>query len=451
MALDNVGMNIGGYDVGQVFHIGATGPVWRTRTDAGDALLSLRAAGDGERCLERWKTWASVTSRHVVALRDVARSDDGRWAIVYDYVAGRPLDVEIDSPDLRPIATRRQIIEGIAAGVSALHSAGIVHGDLTPSNIIVTPSGRAVIIDLIDELGERDGTPGWSQGLTGEQADRACLRQLAHILHMDEALAELGFADRDDCLGEATPVLDDPIEHPISREPVDPERVIADLRAAALREDTRRDGRSERTTVSASPKKHGRTRSQQHGRRRALGVLAVGLAAIVAGVSIMAYGLLRVGSSDAQGEVPVRSEPSQSLEQSAGRACDVSALSETINRAIRTRDEAVVAGDPASLESVLGGELLEQDKERIASMRSDGVRVAQLSSQIDNVSVLACEPGAIDVGATLTVLASETCRAGTCETNSEPQATDLRVRVDPVSGKVVKAEPAEQQSGAAAQ
>ena len=451
MALDNVGMNIGGYDVGQVFHIGATGPVWRTRTDAGDALLSLRAAGDGERCLERWKTWASITSRHVVALRDVARSDDGRWAIVYDYVAGRPLDAEIDSPDLRPIATRRQIIEGIAAGVSALHSAGIVHGDLTPSNIIVTPSGRAVIIDLIDELGERDGTPGWSQGLTGEQADRACLRQLAHILHMDEALAELGFADRDDCLGEATPVVDDPIEHPISREPVDPERVIADLRAAALREDTRRDGRTERTTVSASPENYGRNQSRQHGRRRALSVLALGLTAIIAGVSIMGYSLLDAGSSDGQGEAPAHSDPSQSLEQSAVSACDVSALSETINRAIRTRDEAVVAGDPASLESVLGGELLEQDKERIASMRSDGVRVAQLSSQIDNVSVLACEPGAIDVGATLTVLASETCRAGACEASSEPQATDLRVRVDPVSGKVVKAEPAEQQSGAAAQ
>ena len=451
MALDNVGMNIGGYDVGQVFHIGATGPVWRTRTDAGDALLSLRAAGDGERCLERWKTWASITSRHVVALRDVARSDDGRWAIVYDYVAGRPLDAEIDSPDLRPIATRRQIIEGIAAGVSALHSAGIVHGDLTPSNIIVTPSGRAVIIDLIDELEERDGTPGWSQGLTGEQADRVCLRQLAHILHMDEALADLGFADRDDCLGEATPVLDDPIEHPISREPVDPGRVIADLRAAALREDTRRDGRSERTTVSALHENYGRNRSRQHGRRSALGVLAVGLTAIIAGVSIMGYGLLHAGSSDRQGEAPVHSDPSQSHEQTVGSACDVSALSETINRAIRTRDEAVVAGDPASLESVLGGELLEQDKERIASMRSDGVRVAQLSSQIDNVSVLACEPGAIDVGATLTVLASETCRAGTCEASAEPQATDLRVRVDPVSGKVVKAEPAEQQSGAAAQ
>ena len=444
-------MNIGGYDVGQIFHLGAAGPVWRTRTDAGEALLSLRAAGDGERCLERWKAWASITSRHVVALRDVARSDDGRWAIVYDYVAGRPLDAEIGSPDLRPIATRRQIIEGIAAGVSALHGAGIVHGDLTPSNIIVTPSGRAVIIDLIDELGERDGTPGWSQGHIGAEADRACLRQLAHILHMDEALVELGFEDREDCLTEATPVVDDPIEHPISREPVDPERVIADLRAAALREDTRRDSRSEHATVSASPETQGRNQSREHSRRRALGVLAMGLTAIVAGVSIMAYTLARSAWNDGQGAAPVHSESPQSLEQSTGNVCDVSALSETINRAIRTRDEAVVAGDPTSLDSVLGGELLDQDQKRIASMRSDGVRVAQLSSQIDNVSVLACEPGAIDVGATLTVLASETCRAGTCETNSEPQATDLRVRVDPVSGKIVKAEPADQQSGAAAQ
>ena len=440
-------MNIGGYEVGQIFHIGAMGPVWRTRTDAGESLLSLRAAGDGERCLKRWKAWASITSRHVVALRDVARSDDGRWAIVYDYVAGRPLDAEIGSPDLRPIATRRQIIEGIAAGVSALHSAGIVHGDLTPSNIIVTPSGRAVIIDLIDELGEHDGTPGWSQGLIGPEADRACLRQLAHILHMDEAFAELGFDDCDDCRAEATPVVDDPIEHPISREPVDPERVIADLRAAALREDTRRNSQSERATVFASPEKHGRTQSRQHGHRRELGVLAVGLAAIVAGVSMTAYGMLRSESSDRQAEAPVFSESSQSLEQSTGSACDVSALSETINRAIRTRDEAVVAGDPTALDSVLGGELLDQDKTRIASMQSDGVRVAQLSSQIDNVSVLACEPGAIDVGATLTVLASETCRAGTCEASAEPQATDLRVRVDPVSGKVVKAEPADPRSG----
>lgn len=174
-------MNIGGYDIGQIFHVGTRGPSWRTHTHAGDALLALRSAEDGKRCLDRWKAWASISSRHVVALRDVVRSDDGRWAIVHDYIPGRPLDVEVGSADLRPIETRRQIIEGIAAGVSALHGAGIVHGDLTPSNIIVTPSGRAVIIDLIDELGEGEGTPGWSRGRRGEEGDRQCLRQIAHL------------------------------------------------------------------------------------------------------------------------------------------------------------------------------------------------------------------------------------------------------------------------------
>ncbi|MEE0239684.1 MAG: protein kinase, partial [Pauljensenia sp.] len=182
-------MDIGGYDIGQVFHIGARGPLWRTRTNAGEALIALRSADDGRRCLARWKAWARVSSHHVVALRDVVQSDDGRWAIVYDYVHGRPLDVEIGSADLRPKATRRQIIEGIAAGLGALHAAGIVHGDLTPANIMVTPQGRAVIIDLIDEIGEGEGTPGWSMDSAGMEGDRQCLRRIASLLEMDEVLA----------------------------------------------------------------------------------------------------------------------------------------------------------------------------------------------------------------------------------------------------------------------
>ena len=99
-------MNIGGYEIGQVFHVGAKGPMWMTRTRAGVALLALRSADDGDRLLPRWKAWSTVESAHVVRLRDVVRSHDGRWALVQDYVAGRSLDAELGSPDLRPLATR---------------------------------------------------------------------------------------------------------------------------------------------------------------------------------------------------------------------------------------------------------------------------------------------------------------------------------------------------------
>ena len=443
-------MNIGAYEIGQVFHIGSSGPLWKTRTDAGDALVALRSPNEGERCLARWKSWASITSRHVVALRDVVRSDDGRWAIVQDYVPGRSLDAELGSPDLRPIATRRQILHGIAAGVSALHGAGIAHGDLTPANVIITPEGRAVIIDLIDEIGDGEGTPGWSLEATGREADRRCLRQIASLLDMNEELTTLGFDESSTSGSAVTPTVCEPDEHVITREPVDPGRVIAELRAAALREDTLTDG-AVRADDAAFPSVACRRSTWRVGRSWRVGVLAVGVVAIAVGLSITVYGVWGSGNQDGAEASPRSHETASSAGTSTSSSmCEPAALAETISHAIATRDRAVMDGDASVLGSVLGGELLAQDTQRIEAMLSEGVRVPMLSSRIDNVAVISCEQGAIDVGATLIVESSQTCRADGCDTHDTPTATELLIRVDPVSGKVVKAEPAQpngQQSG----
>lgn len=430
-------MKIGGYDIGQVFHIGSNGPLWRTRTDAGDALVALRSPREGEHNLARWKAWASISSRHVVTLRDVVRSDDGRWAIVEDYVRGRTLDSELGSADLRPIATRRQIVHGIAAGVSALHAAGIAHGDLTPTNIIITPEGRAVIIDLIDEIGDGEGTPGWSLETSGMAGDRQCLRQIATLLNMDEELEALGFSDSSSGHADATPTVTEADEHVILREPVDPERIIAQLRAAALREDTV----TEYDEGDFSQDMRHRSGARRIGRRWRVGILVGGLVVIMAGLAIIAYGTWRE-TSQARGSAPgTQSSGPETSSPAPSSMCEPAALTDLISRAIATRDRAVVDGDTSALDSVLGGELLEQDTTRIDTMRSQGVRVAALSSTIDNVAVLSCEQGAIDVGATLTVQSSQVCRADECENRDIPEATDLVIRVDPVSGKVVKAQP----------
>lgn len=430
-------MKIGGYEIGQVFHIGSNGPLWRTRTEAGDALVALRSPRDGERNLARWKAWASISSRHVVALRDVVRSDDGRWAIIEDYVRGRTLDSELGSADLRPIATRRQIVHGIAAGVSALHAAGIVHGDLTPANIIITPEGRAVIIDLIDELGEGEGTPGWSLETSGKAGDRQCLHRIAALLNMEEELEQLGFDSASSGQTCATPTVVEAEEHVIVREPVDPERIIAQLRAAALREETVTDHDNDDT----SPRLRHRSEAPRIGRRLRVSILAGGLVVIIAGLAIMAYGMWR-GTSQATGSAPgTQSSGQRSPSPTASSMCEPTVLTDLISRAIATRDRAVMDGDASALQSVLGGELLEQDTSRIDTMRSQGVRVAALSSRIDNVAVLSCEQGAIDVGATLTVQSSQVCSANGCDNRDTPDATDLVIRVDPVSGKVVKAQP----------
>ena len=423
-------MDIGGYEIGQVFHVGARGPLWKTRSSVGEALIALRSSADGQASLERWKAWASVSSRHVVALRDVARSEDGRWAIVQDFVVGRPLDVEIGSADLRPKATRRQIIEGIAAGLSALHGAGIVHGDLTPANIIVTPQGRAVIIDLIDEIRQGEGTPGWSLGHSGMEGDRQCLRQIASLLQMDEALADLGFDAAERVGSGGTPLIADPEEHVISREPVDPEQVIADLRAAALREDTLTEEDLRASTQSARAP---RTRRNRRTWSLVAGFVLIGLGAgVVATWAWSALSAPRTPSAQSVTQPSAAPEPEPDL-------CDPAVATDLINHAIATRDQAMKDADETKLNDVLGGELLEQDTGRIETMRSGGVQVVKLSSSVQDLTVVTCEPGAVDVSATLVVTESETCKDGECDQHGAPSSSGLILRVDPVSGKVVSA------------
>ncbi|WP_454899253.1 protein kinase domain-containing protein [Actinomyces sp.] len=428
-------MNIGGYEIGQVFHVGARGPLWRTRSSDGEALLALRSSDDGERLLDRWKAWASVSSRHVVALRDVVRSDDGRWAIVQDFVSGRPLDVEIGSADLRPKATRRQIVEGIAAGMSALHGAGIVHGDLTPANIIVTPQGRAVIIDIIDEIGPGAGTPGWSLETSGMEGDRQCLRRIASLLQMDEVLAELGFDELAATVGSgATPLVCDPVEHVIAREPIDPERVIADLRAAALREDTLTEDE-----VRASHMRRGAASSDssRSPHRKGLAALIVTCSVIVAlGATVAVYGAWTSARMSQPSQVP---PATTSTEDTPVGLCDPTAAADLINSAIQARDQAMKDGDASTLDAVLGGELLTEDAQRIEDMRAGGVQVRALSSSVQNVAIVSCEPDAVDARVTLLVSEAETCTASGCNLYGAPYSTYLDVRVDPISGKVVSA------------
>ena len=254
---------------------------------------------------------------------------------------------------------------------------------------------------------------------------------------MEEELERLGFDSASSGQSCATPTVVEAEEHVILREPVDPERIIAQLRAAALREETVTDHDNDDT----SPRIRHRSEAPRIGRRLRVSILAGGLVVIIAGLAIMAYGMWR-GTSQATGSAPgTQSSGQRSPSPTASSMCEPTVLTDLINRAIATRDRAVVDGDASALQLVLGGELLEEDTSRIDTMRSQGVRVAALSSTIDNVAVLSCEQGAIDVGATLTVQSSQVCGANGCENRDTPEATDLVIRVDPVSGKVVKAQP----------
>ncbi len=90
---------------------------------------------------------AQVSHPNIVAVYD-AIDDNGRQAVVMQLINGKSLRQLLDdqkrlSPDLT-----MHIGSCVAAALDAAHSAGMVHRDVKPGNILITPDGRVLLTDF---------------------------------------------------------------------------------------------------------------------------------------------------------------------------------------------------------------------------------------------------------------------------------------------------------------
>ena len=120
---------------------------------------------------------------------------DGDLFLVEEFVAGQTLRDWLGDGVQRPEHARAlsetvPVLTAIARLLVRLHSCGIVVGDLTPSNLIVTPDGTVRLIDLELALETaagppqvRGGTPGYlapeqASGVVGPETDLYALGKL---------------------------------------------------------------------------------------------------------------------------------------------------------------------------------------------------------------------------------------------------------------------------------
>ncbi|HEX2507257.1 MAG TPA: serine/threonine-protein kinase [Miltoncostaeaceae bacterium] len=89
---------------------------------------------------------ARIRSPHVVAIYDVGERL-GRPYIVMELVSGGTL---AERRSRGPVALGEAIgwIEQAAAAIDAAHAQGVVHRDLTPSNLMLTPEGTLKVVDF---------------------------------------------------------------------------------------------------------------------------------------------------------------------------------------------------------------------------------------------------------------------------------------------------------------
>jgi serine/threonine protein kinase len=148
------GTPFGRYQLLEVLGRGGMGEVWRAHDTAMDRVVAIKMllphfATDPDydkRFRREARAAARLADPHVVPIYDVGEID-GRLYVAMRLVSGIDLQSMLAAGPLEPNRAVH-VVEQIASALHTAHQAGLVHRDVKPSNILVTPNDFAYLIDF---------------------------------------------------------------------------------------------------------------------------------------------------------------------------------------------------------------------------------------------------------------------------------------------------------------
>lgn len=147
---------IGAYRITGLIGQGGMGAVYRGERAAGDfehavAIKVIRPGALSSALIERFRrerqTLARLAHPNIARLFDGGETAGGEPYIVMELVDGRPLEAWLEA-ERPPLATRLDLFLAAASAVAFAHQNLIVHGDVTPANVLVDTHGRPRLIDF---------------------------------------------------------------------------------------------------------------------------------------------------------------------------------------------------------------------------------------------------------------------------------------------------------------
>jgi serine/threonine protein kinase/formylglycine-generating enzyme required for sulfatase activity/dienelactone hydrolase len=123
-----------------------------TKLDRSVAVKSmpaeLQASSSAQARFQREaKLLASLNHPNIAAIHDIIEQDESAGYLILEYVPGQTLAQRIAREPLNPEEALSIGLQ-VAEAVSAAHESGVIHRDLKPGNIKITPKGKVKVLDF---------------------------------------------------------------------------------------------------------------------------------------------------------------------------------------------------------------------------------------------------------------------------------------------------------------
>lgn len=149
-----IGRTLGHYRIEERLGAGGMGVVYKARDTRLDRTVALKLLSDQAatdhatrgRLLHEARSASGLNHPNVCTVHEVGESD-GQTFIVMEFVEGVPLDRLIPPSGLPTELVCRYGLQ-IASALEHAHERGVIHRDLKGANVIITPDGRAKVLDF---------------------------------------------------------------------------------------------------------------------------------------------------------------------------------------------------------------------------------------------------------------------------------------------------------------
>lgn len=146
-----LGQQLGKYQILKTLGSGGFGTVYLVRDTWIDKKLAIkvphRQNGEFDELLREPRLLAALDHENIVSIVTAEKADD-YFFIVMELVEGESLEERIERDKGVEVGIALDFSRQIAAAVDYAHQKGVLHRDLRPGNVLVTPLGRIKITDF---------------------------------------------------------------------------------------------------------------------------------------------------------------------------------------------------------------------------------------------------------------------------------------------------------------